>query len=169
MMGRGLLIAAVCMVLAVPVSVLAQHLNRDNSTLQQPDGTTVPQGGVGDRSKTSASLDTLLACEDQIANVCMVRVVSTRTGRLTTNTQISAIPAYVESITISPNDSAPTAGTIVLYDNTAGSGVELFRYEVTTAYFQPIPVPIHSNATTGLYLAFTTTSDVNVWVNYRAN
>lgn len=112
---------------------------------------------------------TLHACEDQDANVCMVRVLSTRTGRLTANTQVSAVPAYVESITISPSDSAPTAGTIVLYDNTAASGTELFHYEVTTTYFQPVTIPIHASAFIGIYLGFTTVADVNVWVNYRAN
>ena len=109
------------------------------------------------------------ACEDQDASVCMVRILSTRSGKIAADTQISAVPAYVESITIAPNDSVSTSGTIVLYDNTAESGTELFRYEVTTTYFQPVTIPIHASAATGLYLGFTTTTDVNVWVNYRAN
>lgn len=35
----------------------------DNPLLRQSDGTDVRQGGVGDRAKTSTSLDTLIACE----------------------------------------------------------------------------------------------------------
>lgn len=108
----------------------------------------------------------LKACEDQAANVCLIEYRYPRV-KVTGNTQVKASSGYVQSITIAPNDSAPTAGTIVVYDNTAASGTELMRFEVTTTYFLPFSIPIHSAVANGIYVSFTTTADVNVWVNYR--
>lgn len=108
----------------------------------------------------------LKACEDQAANVCLIEYRYPRV-KVTGNTRVKASSGYVQSITIAPNDSAPTAGTIVVYDNTAASGKELMRFEVTTTYFLPFTIPVHSAVSNGIYVSFTTTADVNVWVNYR--
>lgn len=112
------------------------------------------------------TLQNVLACEDVLNDRCKVEMSYTRT-KVTADASVKAAPGYVESFSCAPNDSAPTAGTIVLYDNTEESGTELFRFEVTTTYFLPWSVDIHAPAAIGIYVGYTTTADVNCWANWR--
>jgi hypothetical protein len=90
-----------------------------------------------------------------------------RSAKLAADAQIKAGAGYVELITCASADAAATAGTIVLYDSLTETGTELFRLEVIAAYLAPVTTPIHAPAMTGIFLGFTTTADVNCWVNYR--
>ena len=83
------------------------------------------------------------------------------------DTQVSAVPAFLQCIIISQNDAAPTAGSLIVYDNTAESGTIVFSHTFTTAVFMPIQVCPQRIMTVGIYLGFTTTGDVNVSVSYR--
>lgn len=75
---------------------------------------------------------------------------------------------FVHAITFSPNDAAPTAGTITLLDGVAaGSGTPLFTWVLPTTVYAPFTVILDVEFTTGLFLDFTTTNDVNVSVSYR--
>jgi hypothetical protein len=71
------------------------------------------------------------------------------------------------SLTFSCNDAAPTAGSIIVYDNTAESGTVIFNHTFTTTPFVPFTLPLNVDFSTGLYIGFTTTNDVNVTVAYR--
>ncbi len=74
------------------------------------------------------------------------------------------------ALTFSQIDAAPTAGTIIVYDNIAESGTILFSSTWTTAIFYPTTVtfgPYGSSFLTGLYVGFTTTADIGVTVSYR--
>jgi hypothetical protein len=75
--------------------------------------------------------------------------------------------AFLHCILISQNDAAPTAGSIIVYDNTAESGTQLFNWTLTTSVFVPFQVCLDRYVTTGIYIGFTTTNDVNVSVSYR--
>lgn len=86
---------------------------------------------------------------------------------VTSDTAIKSAPGFLHTLTFSCNDAAPTAGTIDVYDNTAASGTKIFSWTCTTTAFAPCSVLIDAVFATGLYVDFTTTTDVNVTVSYR--
>jgi hypothetical protein len=75
----------------------------------------------------------------------------------------------LHTIVISCNDAAPTAGTIVVYDDIAETGTKLFSWTVTTAVFTPVSVLLDVDFNKGLYIGFTTTADVNVSLQYKVD
>lgn len=85
----------------------------------------------------------------------------------TADALIKTGPGVVHTITFAQLDAAPTAGSIILYDNTAESGNIIFTHTQTTAVFMPVTITLDATFNTGLYLGFTTTADVSVTVTYR--
>ncbi len=73
----------------------------------------------------------------------------------------------VHTVTFTCNDAAPTAGSFILYDNTAESGTVLLNHTFTTTPFAPTTVTLDAAFATGLYAGFTTTADVNVTITWR--
>lgn len=73
----------------------------------------------------------------------------------------------VHTVTFTCNDAAPTAGSFILYDNTAESGTVLLNHTFTTTPFAPTTVTLNAAFATGLYAGFTTTADVNVTITWR--
>lgn len=118
------------------------------------------------RANMSVTLGTLISGEDQTNNVMKVEEQFTG-AQCTGDTQVKAASGFLHAVTISCNDSAPTAGTIIIYDNTAESGAQVFNFSVTTTYFNPFTVMFNRVMSTGIYCGFTTTGDVNVQINYR--
>jgi len=92
----------------------------------------------------------------------MTRIYTPR--KVTTDTLIKAGAGVLGSLTFSCNDAAPTAGSIIVYDNTSETGTELFNHTFTTTPFVPFTLPLNVAFTTGLYIGFTTTADVNILV-----
>lgn len=126
----------------------------------------------GDRYDTSGNkkvhLGTLLAGEDQTANVIRVEGQFSHSGNKTTDTQVKASAGYVHNLVCIGTDAAATAGTIILYDNTAESGTVVLSWAVqAAAYAQPVVFPLDVAMTTGIYLGFTTTADITCTVSYR--
>lgn len=104
---------------------------------------------------------------DSVNNKAVVEHKYLYSGPKTSDTQIKSGAGFLHSIQISCADAAPTAGSIDLYDNTAGSGTKIFSCAFTTTWFAPVTVTFNVPFATGLYLDFTTTADVNVSVSYR--
>lgn len=73
----------------------------------------------------------------------------------------------LHTLSFSQNDAAPTAGSIIVYDNTAESGTQIFNWSLTTTVFMPFTIILDVEFATGLYVGFTTTNDVNVTVAFR--
>ena len=73
----------------------------------------------------------------------------------------------LHSVTFSCKDAAPTAGSVILYDNTSEAGVELLSVFFSTTWFAPVTLILDFDFSTGLYVGFTTTADVNVTVAYK--
>jgi multisubunit Na+/H+ antiporter MnhF subunit len=67
------------------------------------------------------------------------------------------------------SDAAATAGSIILYDNTAESGTVLWSWTVSAVEYQPFSVILDAAFATGLYIGYTTTADVNCTVTFRKN
>lgn len=72
----------------------------------------------------------------------------------------------LHTATFSCNDAAPTAGSIIFYNNTAESGTQIFNHTFTTTPFVPFTVVFDCELATGLYVGFTTTADVNVTITF---
>ena len=85
----------------------------------------------------------------------------------TADTLVKTGAGVLKSLTFSQNDAAPTAGSIIVYDNTAESGTILFSHTFTTTAFQAYTVNIDAKFDLGLYVGFTTTADVNCVVVYN--
>lgn len=88
-------------------------------------------------------------------------------ANVTADTAVKSGAGFLHTVTFAQTDAAPTAGTIILYDNTAESGTIIQTVSFTTTVFQPYTLIYDGNFTTGLYVGFTTTTDVNVTVSYR--
>lgn len=85
----------------------------------------------------------------------------------TTDTLVRTGRGIVHSVTFSLSDTAPTAGTITLYDSLTEVAPVIFSTYVNTTAFTPHTVILDAEFTTGLYLGFATTADVSVTVCFR--
>lgn len=85
----------------------------------------------------------------------------------TSDTLIKTGSGVVHTITFTCIDAAPTAGTIIVYDNTAESGTIIYSETFDTTAFRGHSVELDIAFGTGLYVGFTTTADVGVTVSYR--
>lgn len=73
----------------------------------------------------------------------------------------------LHSLTFSCNDAAPTAGTVIVYDSTTETGTVIYSETFTTTPFRGYSVVLDVAFVNGLYVGFTTTTDVNVTVAYK--
>lgn len=137
-----------------------------NSTA--PTFTTGQRGDtqIDSSGNTLVSDGTIHAGEDLVNNI---QVVEQRYSysNVNSDTAVKSAAGFLHSVTFSCNDAAPTAGTIDIYDNTAGSGTKIFSWTLTTAVFNPTTIILDVSFATGLYIDFTTTADVNVVCSYR--
>lgn len=88
-------------------------------------------------------------------------------GSKTADALVKSGSGFVHTLTFSCNDAAPTAGSIIVYDNTAESGTILYSETFTTTVFRGYTVTLDVEFSTGLYIGFTTTADVNCVASYR--
>lgn len=105
--------------------------------------------------------------EDNTNNVAKVEQRFTSSGAVTSDTTVKTGAGFCHTVTIAQSDAAPTAGTIDIYDNTAASGTKIFSWNLTTTVFMPFTVTLNVSVATGIYVDFTTTADVNVFISYR--
>ena len=85
----------------------------------------------------------------------------------TADTLVKSTGGILHTITITCNDVAPTAGLVIIYDNSAESGDVIFNHTFTTTPFVPLTVTLDCIFYRGCYVGFTTTNDINVTVTYR--
>lgn len=86
---------------------------------------------------------------------------------VTADSLVKSGAGFLHTLTFSCNDAAPTAGSIIVYDNTAESGTILYSETFDTTAFRGYTVLLDISFTTGLYIGFTTTNDINVTPSYR--
>lgn len=117
-------------------------------------------------ANTKTTLATTIAGEDLTNDVQKVEQRFSFSN-VTADTAVKSGAGFLHTVTIMPTDAAATAGTIVLYDNTAESGTIIGTITVTAAWVAPVTLTFDCSFSTGLYVGFTTTADVNVTVSYR--
>lgn len=113
-----------------------------------------------------STLSTLIAGED-LTNDVLKTEQRFSFLNVTGDTLVKSGSGFLHTVTIMPTDAAATAGTIVLYDNTAESGTIIGTIAIVAAYLVPVTLTFDCSFSTGLYVGFTTTADVNVTVSYR--
>ena len=113
------------------------------------------------------TLGTLIAGEDIANDVLKVEERFTYQAIVAADTLVKTGAGFLHTVTISCDDAAPTAGSIIIYDNSAESGTEIFNHTFTTTPFVPFTVTLDVAVGTGIYIGFTTTADVNATLSYR--
>ncbi len=125
-------------------------------TKTDPLPVTPSQEDTDDALRVQVDQNNAIKVEQQFSYAQMVADALVKTG-----------PGFLHTITFSQADAAPTAGDIIVYDNTAESGTVIFKSTWTTAVFYPTTITLDVTFTAGLYVGFTTTADVSVTVSYR--
>ena len=133
-------------------------------------GTLAPGGGpttgvLDTNSNVGTTLATTLAGEDIVSDVLKVEQRFAPIN-VSADTLVKSGPGQLHLITCS-SDATATAGSIILYDNTAESGTVLHTFTVAAAYYQPFTIWFDVAFSIGLYVGYTTTADVNCTVSYR--
>lgn len=113
------------------------------------------------------NLGVTIAGEDITNDVLKVEERFSYAAVKTADAQIKGSAGFLHSITFSCNDAAPTAGSIIVFDSLTETGTQIFNHTFTTTPFVPFTVFFDCVFSTGLYIGFTTTADVNVSVSYR--
>ena len=168
-MKRAFWIILLGLVLIGPGTASATCILYDGSdTLTDEPTNAIVQETCTSTRGTRVSLADLISGEDQTNNVLRVEGQFSYSGNKTADTQVKASAGYVHNLVCIGTDAAATAGTIILYDNTAESGTVVMSWAVqAAAYAQPVVFPLDVVMTTGIYLGFTTTADVTCTVSYR--
>ena len=128
--------------------------------------TRYQHGLVNVNGADQVNLTTLIAGEDQTNNRMLTLPKYTYSAVAVADVQIKASAGVLHSVTISPNDVLPTAGSIIIYDSLTETGTVVFNWSVPAAIFSPFTVILDYTMATGMYLGFTTTADVNVSCAY---
>lgn len=112
------------------------------------------------------SLTTKIAGEDLTNDVLKVEPRFSYLN-CTADVAVKSGAGFLHTVTIMPTDAAATAGTIILYDNTAESGTLIGTIYLAAAWTAPVTLTFDVSFATGLYVGFTTTNDVNITVSFR--
>jgi hypothetical protein len=126
---------------------------------------TVSYFGAGSADQLGVSLATLISGEDETNNVLKTEQQFSYKAIPHADTQVKASAGFIHSISC-VSDAAATAGSIILYDNTAESGTAIWTMNlgaVPYAFSAVLDIVV----TTGAYVGFTTTNDVDCVVSYR--
>jgi hypothetical protein len=112
----------------------------------------------------------VISGEDQTNNVMRFEEQGTPTV-CTSDTQVKAAAGFLYAVIVQPTDAVPTAGSIIIYNNTAESGTAVLTINVlATAELGtagPRTIPVNAVMSTGIYAGFTTTTDVSVTLMWR--
>ena len=113
------------------------------------------------------TLGTLIAGEDQTNNVMRVEGQFSYKPIPHADTQVKATGGFIHTVTCN-SDAAATAGTIDIRDGIAAAGGTLIQtLTFVNAYFPPTTITLDVTTSTGIYMDYTTTGDVDCVVSYR--
>ena len=131
-------------------------------------GATVSYFGAGSADQLGVSLATLIAGEDQTNNVLRTEQQFSYCAGIVADGSCKASAGFLHTVTCAGDDAAATAGSLAIRDATsAGAGTIIQNVNFAAAYFAPVTMTFDVAFTTGLYLDFTTTADVECSASYR--
>lgn len=114
------------------------------------------------------SMATLTACEDEDNSACRVEQQFSYSGPKVADYQVKASPGFVHALNCMGDGSALAGGTVILYDSLTESGTIIWQGDfIITGDYRAFTVPLNNIATIGLYLGFTTVSDIRCSVSFR--
>ena len=129
---------------------------------------TVSYFGSGSADQLGVSLATLISGEDQTNNVIRTEQQFSYKNIPHADTQVKASAGFIHAITCNSSDAAATAGSISILDSTAaGAGTTILTYNILAQNYLPWTNVLNITTTTGIYIDFTTTGDVDCVVSYR--
>lgn len=131
---------------------------------------TVSYFGAGSADQLGVSLATLISGEDQTNNVMRTEQQFSYKNVPHADTAVKASAGFIHEVWCVGSDAAPTAGSISFLDSTsAGAGTTILTVPITTtAWLYPQKMlPSNIVVTTGFYVDYTTTADVDCAVSYR--
>ena len=131
------------------------------------ENTTMAANSCDLAGNQRTTLGTLISGEDTTNGVMKVETQFTPSAVVVADTQVKASAGFLHCINVSQADAAPTAGDIKIFNNTAESGTLIWHWNLTTAVFVPFQICPDVVMSTGIYIGFTSTNDVNVSVSYR--
>lgn len=86
--------------------------------------------------------------------------------RVTADTAVRSGAGKLHTISIAPTTATPTAGLISVFDNTAESGTTIYS-EWIFATTPGHTIVLDCDVQTGIYVGYTTVTDVSVTVTHR--
>ena len=86
--------------------------------------------------------------------------------RVTADGQVRAGAGHLNTISIAPTTATPTAGLITVYDSLTEAGTAIFS-EWVFATTPGHTITLDCNVSTGIYVGYTTVTDVSVTVTHR--
>ena len=111
---------------------------------------------------------TLLTGEDQPNSVFRVEQQNSYSGSKVADYQVKASPGFVHALNCMGDGSALAGGTVILYDSLTETGAIIWQGDfIITGDYRAFTVPLNNVATIGLYLGFTTVSDIRCSVSFR--
>ena len=137
---------------------------RASATTYTDGDAAVLQTDVNGNLKTT--LATAIAGEDLTNDV--LKVEQRFSGSMVSaDTLVKTGAGFIHTLTFACIDAVPTAGTIIVYDNTAESGTILYSETFDTTVFRGYSVILDLVFSTGLYIGFATTADIGCTPSYR--
>ena len=85
---------------------------------------------------------------------------------VTADTLVKTGAGILHTITCQ-SDAAATAGSIIVFDNTAESGTQIWNWVISAVEYQPRTMLFDAAFSTGLFVGYTTTADVNCTVTFQ--
>lgn len=86
---------------------------------------------------------------------------------VTGDNQVNPGRTYVGSITVQPNTTSPTAGSIAIYDSLSESGTKKYEFAIPNTWFAPFTITVNSWFDTGVFVGYTTAANVNTTVTIK--
>jgi hypothetical protein len=124
--------------------------------------------GAGSADDIGVGLVNLLAGEDQTNSVMKTEQQFSYCAGIVADGQCGSPATFLHTVTCASDDLVATAGSLAIRDATAaGAGTIIQNVNFAVALLAPVTMTFDVVLTTGLYLDFTTTADVECSASYR--
>ncbi len=103
---------------------------------------------------------------DTYGNLRVVPPAYTKSDPILVDGVLATGTGILHTLVITMHDSAPLAGSLIIYDNTAASGTIIHREGNGTAAFKAQSILLDCKFNNGIYVDFTTVTDIYVSMTY---